>query len=167
MSNADRLGSVHGLPMSDRPVDIWPVEQHAPSTSSRPSLALPGQWIRSNTRRYTQQGVAFRVLKIVPPTALAPPNLKSKRVPTSRLRTLKNNHRLQNPPRMGRRATPRPTERPDVHARRQQPPNPGPIELDRVPPTHATHYDPTSKPHYKPTLRFLLRPHHSQHVFNL
>jgi hypothetical protein len=84
--------------MSDRVVDIGPVEQHAPSTSSQPSLACPGQWIRNDTVRYTQQGAAFRVLKIVSPTALAPPTLKSKRVPTSVLRTVKINHRLQKPP---------------------------------------------------------------------
>jgi hypothetical protein len=99
MSNANRLRSGHGLPMSDRLVDIGPVKQQAPSTSSKPSLAHPGQWIRRGTRRYT--GAAFRVLKIVPPTALAPPTLKFKHVPTSVLRTDKNNHRLQSPPSPG------------------------------------------------------------------
>jgi hypothetical protein len=69
--------------MSDRLVDKGLVEQQAPSTSSHPSLALPRQWICSDTRRYTQQGAAFRVFKNVPPTALAPPTLKSKRLPTS------------------------------------------------------------------------------------
>jgi hypothetical protein len=87
--------------VSDIHVDIGPVEQQVPSTSSQPSLALPGRWIRSDTRRYTQQDAAFRVLKIVPPIALAPRTLKSKRVPTSVLRTDKNNHRLQNPPSPG------------------------------------------------------------------
>jgi hypothetical protein len=41
MSNADRLSSGHGLPMSDRLVDIGPVEQQAPSTllfQTEPSL---------------------------------------------------------------------------------------------------------------------------------
>jgi hypothetical protein len=53
MRNADRLRSGPGLPLSDRPVDIGPVEQHAPSTCALPSLAHPGQWICSDTRRYT------------------------------------------------------------------------------------------------------------------
>jgi hypothetical protein len=73
MSNADRLSYGHGLPMSDRLVDIGPVKQQAPSTSSQPSLAHPSQWIRRDTRRYTQQGAAFQNLNFVPPTALAPP----------------------------------------------------------------------------------------------
>jgi hypothetical protein len=98
MSNAERLRSGHGLPMSDRLVDIGPVEQQAPSTSSQPSLAHPGQWIRSDTRRYTQQGAARRVLNFVSPTALAPPTLKSDNVPTQEQRTVNINHRLQNPP---------------------------------------------------------------------
>jgi hypothetical protein len=151
MSNADRLRSGPSLPMSDRLVDIGLVELQTPSTSSQPSLAHPSRWIRSDTRRYTQQGAAFRVLKIVRRTALATPTLKSKRVPTSIQRTDKSNHRLQNPNPLGRRATPRPTERPDVHVRRQHPPNPCPIKPGRVPPTHATHYDSNSKPYYKPS----------------
>jgi hypothetical protein len=84
--------------MSERMVDIGPVEQHALSTYSHLSLAFQGQRIRSDTRRYTQQDVAFRVLKIVSPTALAPSTLKSKHEPTSLLRTNKINHRLQKPP---------------------------------------------------------------------
>jgi hypothetical protein len=98
MSDADRLRSGHGLPMSDRLVDIRLVEQQTPSTSSQPSLAHPCHWIRSDTIRYTQQGAAFSVLKIVHPTPLAPPILKSIRVPTSVLRTDKSNHRLQKSP---------------------------------------------------------------------
>jgi hypothetical protein len=98
MSNADRLRSGPGLPKSDILVDIGPVEQQTPSTSSQPSLAHPSHWIRSDTRRYTQQGAARRVLNIVSPTALAPPILKSENVPTPVLRTDKSNHRLQNPP---------------------------------------------------------------------
>jgi hypothetical protein len=98
MSNADRLRSRHGLPMSDILVDIGLAEQHAPSTASQPNLTHPCQWIRSDTIRYTQQGAAFRVLKIVHPTSIAPPTLKSKRLPTSILRTDKSNQRLQNPP---------------------------------------------------------------------
>jgi hypothetical protein len=168
MSNTDRLRSWLDLPMSDRLVDIGPIEQQAPSTSSYQSLDIPCQWIRSDTRRCTQQGAAFRVLKIDSPTTLAPPTLKFKRVATSVVRTDQINYRLQKPPPYGRRATPRPTERPDVHVRRQHPPNPGPIKPRRVPPTHAIRYDPTSKPHYKPTyLHILLRIHHDQHVFNL
>jgi hypothetical protein len=87
--------------MSDSLVDIWPVEQQAPSTSSRPSLAHPRQWIRSDTKRYTHQGAAFRVLKIAPPTALAPPTLKSKRVPTSILRIDKKPSITKTPPPRG------------------------------------------------------------------
>jgi hypothetical protein len=98
MSNADRLRSGLGLPMSVRLVDIGPVEQHAPSTSSQPSPPHPSQWIRSDTGRYTQQGAAFRISNSVPPIALAPPTLKSKHVPTSVLRTSKIRHRLQNFP---------------------------------------------------------------------
>jgi hypothetical protein len=79
-------------------VVIWPVAQRAPATSPHPSLAHHGQWIRSHSRRYTQQGAAFRISNSVPPTALAPPTLKSKHVPTSVLRTYKIRHRLQNSP---------------------------------------------------------------------
>jgi hypothetical protein len=168
MSDADRLRSGHGLPMSDKLVDIGLVEQQAPSTSSHPSLAYPGRYIRSDTKRYTQQGAAFRVLKIVHPTALAPPTLKSNRVPTSVLRTDKSNNRLQKPPPRGRRATPRPTERPDVHVRCQHPPNPCSIRHGRVPPTQATHYDSNSKPYYyKPFyLQTILRIPRGQYVLN-
>jgi hypothetical protein len=84
--------------MSDRLVDIGPVELQAPSTSPQPSLDHPGQWIRSDTRRYTQQGAAHRVLNFVSQIALAPPTLKSENVPTLVLRPVKNNHRLQKPP---------------------------------------------------------------------
>jgi hypothetical protein len=98
MSNADRLRSGPGLPMSDILADIGPVEQQAPSTSPHQSLAHPIQWIRSDTRRYTKQGAASRVLNFVSPTALAPPTLKSDTVPTPVLRQVKYYHRLQNPP---------------------------------------------------------------------
>jgi hypothetical protein len=101
MSNAASLHLGPSLPMTDKLVDMGPVEQHAPSTSSQSCLALPSQWICSDIRRYTQQGAAFRVLNIVPPTALAPPTLKLERVPISVLRTDKNNHRLPNPPSPG------------------------------------------------------------------
>jgi hypothetical protein len=87
--------------MSDILVDIRLVERQAPSTSSQPSLAHPRQWIRSDTRRYTQQGAAFRVLKFVPPTALAQSTSKSTRVPTLVLRKDKIIHRLQAPPSPG------------------------------------------------------------------
>jgi hypothetical protein len=43
MSNADGLRLGLGLLMSDGLVVIWPVVQHAPATSSQPSLAHPGQ----------------------------------------------------------------------------------------------------------------------------
>jgi hypothetical protein len=71
MSNADRLRSWLGLPMRDKFVDIGPIEQHAPYTSSQPSLAHPGQWIRRGTRRYTQQGAAFQNSNYIPPMAPA------------------------------------------------------------------------------------------------
>jgi hypothetical protein len=98
MSNADRLRSGPGLPPSDKLVDIGPVEQQAPSTSSQSSLAHPGQWIRTDTRRYTQQRAVPRVLNFVSPTDLAPPTLKSENVPTLELRTVQIDHRLQKPP---------------------------------------------------------------------
>jgi hypothetical protein len=95
MSNADRLRSRLGLPMSERLVDIGLVEQHGPSTSSQPSLAHQGQWIRSDTRRYTQQGAGFPYSNYVPPTALAPLTSKSKYIPATVIRTLTIRHRLQ------------------------------------------------------------------------
>jgi hypothetical protein len=98
MSNADRLRSGHGLPMSDRLVDIRLVEQEAPSTSSHPSLAHPNRWIRSDNIRYTQQGAAFQNSNYVLPTALAPPTSKSKYIPATVLRTLTIRHRLLKPP---------------------------------------------------------------------
>jgi hypothetical protein len=104
MSNADRLRSGLGLPLSDILVDIGLVEQHAPSTSSHPSLAHPCQWIRSDTKRYTQQGAAFSVLNFVSPTALAPPTLNSEHVPALVLRMNKNIPRLQENPLLGRGA---------------------------------------------------------------
>ena len=119
MSNADRLRCGHGLPMSDKLVDIGLVEQHAPSTSSQPSLAHPCQWIRSDTRRYTQQGAAPIVLNCVFPTALAPPTLKSESVPTLVLRPDTNNHRLQKPPSPG---TARHTAPHRAYARSRPPP---------------------------------------------
>jgi hypothetical protein len=82
-------------------VDIWPVEQQAPSTSSQPSLAYPCQWIRRGTRRYTQHGAAFQNSNYVPPTALAPPTSKSEYIPTTVLRTLTIRHRLQKTPSTG------------------------------------------------------------------
>jgi hypothetical protein len=98
MSNADRLRSGLGIPMSVRLVDIGPVEQHAPSTSSDMSPAHPCQWIRSDTTRYTQQGAASRVSNSFHPTALAPPTLKSKHVHASVLRTYTFRHCLQKTP---------------------------------------------------------------------
>jgi hypothetical protein len=95
MSNADRPRSGLGLPMSDRLMDIGLVKQHAPSTSSQPSLAHPCHWIRSDTRRYTQQGASFQNSNCAPPTALAPPTSKSKHIPATVLRTLTIRHRLQ------------------------------------------------------------------------
>jgi hypothetical protein len=84
--------------MSDILVDIGAIEQQAPSTSPQPSLAHSGKWIRSDTRRYTQQGAAPRVLNFISSTALAPPTSKSEHVPTPVLRRAINNHRLQKPP---------------------------------------------------------------------
>jgi hypothetical protein len=98
MSNADRLRSGFGPPLSDRLVDIGPVELQAPSTSPHPSLAHPGQWIRSDTRRYTQQRAAFRVLNFISPTAIAPPTSKSEHVPAIVLRMNNHTPRLQKAP---------------------------------------------------------------------
>jgi hypothetical protein len=95
MSNADRLRSGHGLPTSDILVDIGPVDQHAPSTSSQRRPSHPGQWIRSDTRRYTQQGTAFLNSNSVPPIAPASPTSKPNCVHTSIMRTLRVRHRLQ------------------------------------------------------------------------
>jgi hypothetical protein len=72
MTNAGRLRSGRGLPMSDRLVVIGPVGQRAPATSTHPSLAHPGQWIRRHRRRFTQQGATFHNLNSVPETASAP-----------------------------------------------------------------------------------------------
>jgi hypothetical protein len=101
MSNADRLRSGLCLPMSDRQVITGPVGRRAPITSPHPSLAHHGQWIRSDTRRYTLQGAAFRVLNFVSPTALAPPTSNSKHVPALVLRMNNNNPRLQENPSSG------------------------------------------------------------------
>jgi hypothetical protein len=101
MSNADRLRSGPSLPLSDRLVDIGLVEQQALSTSSQPSPAHPGQWIRTDNRWYTQQGAAFRVLNFISPTAIAPPTSKSKYVPTVVPRMSNHNPRLQKAPLLG------------------------------------------------------------------
>jgi hypothetical protein len=53
-------------------VDTGPFEQHFPSTSSRPSRAHPGEWIRNLLRRYTLKGATFKYLNIVSPTAYPP-----------------------------------------------------------------------------------------------
>jgi hypothetical protein len=94
MSNADRLRSGPGLPMSDRLVDIGPVEQHAPSASSQPSPTRPCQWIRRGTIRYTQQGVAFQNSNSAPPDSSRVTHFEIKIVPTSVLRTFIVRHRL-------------------------------------------------------------------------
>jgi hypothetical protein len=46
-----------------------------------------------------------------------------------------------------RRTTARPSERPDVHTRRPQKTNPGPIGPSRVPPTYVDHLNSTLHPH--------------------
>ena len=97
MSNADRLRSGPGLPSSARLVDRA-AEQRVPSTSPHPSLAHNGQWIRSDTRRYTLKGAASRDLNFTPPTAIAPSTSKTTHVPVKVLRKNNNNHRLQKDP---------------------------------------------------------------------
>jgi hypothetical protein len=149
MSNADRLRSGHGLPTSEKLVDIGPVEQQAPSTSSQPSLAHPSQLIRSDTRRYTQQGAAFqnRIMSSRQPSRHPLRNQNTYKPqfcgPSQSAIAYKKN------PSTGPAHHIEPSERPDVHIRRQHPPNPGSIRHGRVPPTHATH----SKPHYKPDFK--------------
>ena len=144
MSNADRLRSGPGLPSSARLVDRA-AEQRVPFTSPHPSLAQNGQWIRSDTRRYTLKGAAHRDLNFIPPTAIAPSTSKTTHVPVKVLRHTKKTHRLQKSLFPGRRrATSRPSERPDVPVRRQHPPNPGPIRPGRVQPTRALLLSPTS-----------------------
>jgi hypothetical protein len=95
MSNADRLRSWLGLPMSDKLVVIGPVGQRAPATSPQPSLAHPCQRIRSHNKRYTQQGAAFNNLNSVPQIASAPPASKTYRILHSVLRFPSEHHRLQ------------------------------------------------------------------------
>jgi hypothetical protein len=138
----DRLRSRPSHPMSDKHVNTGSVEHFARSTSSQPSYARPGQWIRRQTRRYTQQGATFPNLNHVPPTASVPPTAKSTRVIPTALRHIHIPHRLQKKPPQVRRATPRQTERPDVCVRRQQATNPSPIDPGLVSPTHATPHEP-------------------------
>jgi hypothetical protein len=144
MSNADRLRSRPGLPSSDRQVDRA-VEILAPSTSPHPSLAHQGQWTRSDTRRYTLKGAAFRDLSFISPTAIAPPTSKSEHVPAIVLRKNIHTHRLQNAP---PRAAARHTAPLRASGRSCPPPNPtnlGPIGPGRVPPTRAIHSETHSK----------------------
>jgi hypothetical protein len=94
MSNADRLRSGPGLPLSARLVNRA-AEQRAPFTSPHTSLALTGQWIRSDTRRYTLKGAASRDLNFIPPTATAPSISKTTSVPVKVLQNLCDTHRLQ------------------------------------------------------------------------
>jgi hypothetical protein len=153
MSNADRLRSRHGLPMSDRLVGIGLVEQHAMSTSSQPSLAHPGQWIRSDTIRYTQQGATFPKFELCPPDNPRATHFEIK-IHTNHTTTDPHNppSLTKKPPPRDRRTTPRPYERPDVHFRLQHLPNPGPIRHGRVLPTHANHSIPHSRPDFKTQL---------------
>jgi hypothetical protein len=97
MSNADRLRYGHDLPSSDRLVDRA-LELLAPSSSPHPSLAHQGQWSRSDTRRYTLKGAAFKDLNFISPTSIAPPTSKSEHVPAIVLRKNNHTHRLQNAP---------------------------------------------------------------------
>ena len=94
MSNTDRLRFGPGLPSSARLVDRA-AEQRVPFTSPHPSLAQNGQWIRSDTRRYTLKGAASRDLNCIPPTAIAPSTSKTTHVPVKVLRHTKKTHRLQ------------------------------------------------------------------------
>jgi hypothetical protein len=151
--------------MSDILVDIGPVEQQAPSTSSQPSLAHLGQWIRRGTIRYTQQG-GIRIMSPRQPSR-HPYRNRSTYLPQY-CGPSQSAIAYKKPPPRDRRTTPRPSERPDVHVRRQHPPNPGPIRHCRVPPTHATHYKPDSQTHYEPThLHTQLQTRLGQYVFKL
>ena len=94
MSNTDRLRSGPGLPSSARLVDRA-AGRRAPFTSPHPSLAHNGQWIRSDTRRYTLKGAASRDLNFILPTATAPSTSKSSQVPVKVLRHTLTPHRLQ------------------------------------------------------------------------
>ena len=95
MSNADRLCSGLGLPMSDRLVTTGPVGRRAPITSPHPSLAHPGQWIRRHIRRYTLQGAAFTNLNSVHMPESAPPTSQTLRVLRPILRHSYVSKRLQ------------------------------------------------------------------------
>jgi hypothetical protein len=113
MSNADRLRSGLGLPISDRLVITWPVHRsplpsrHTPITSPLPSLAHPCHWIRRHMRRYTLQGAAFKNLNSIHMEESAPPASQTPRVLHSILRHPYESDRLQNSPPHGVGAPPR------------------------------------------------------------
>jgi hypothetical protein len=55
--------------MIDKLVDTGTAEQHDPATSSPPSFAHPGEWIRRYNIRYTLKGVILIILNLVTLTA--------------------------------------------------------------------------------------------------
>jgi hypothetical protein len=151
MSNADRLRSGLGLPMSDRLVTTGPVRRRAPITSPHPSLAHPGQWIRRHIRRYTLQGAAFTILNSIHMTESARPASQTPRVLRSILRHPYGSDRLQKnlPTEPAHHSAPlRASGRP--HPTPAGKTNPCPIGLGRVPPTHAGHLNSTIHPHPQP-----------------
>jgi hypothetical protein len=107
MSNADRLRSGFGLPMSDRLVITGPVGRQAPITSPNPSLAHPCHWIRRLIRRYTLQGASFTNLNLIHLKESAPPASHPPRVLHPILRHPYESDRLQNSPPHGVGAPPR------------------------------------------------------------
>jgi hypothetical protein len=107
MSNADRLRSGLGLPMSDKLVVTRPVGQRAPITSPQPSIAHPGQSIRCHTRRYTQQGATFPHLNSMHQKGSVPPASQTHSVQHSILRYPSELHCLQNTTAHGYGAPPR------------------------------------------------------------
>jgi hypothetical protein len=144
-------------------MDIRPVQQQAPSTSSQPSLAHHVS-ASGEAPDGTHRKAWLSKVRIMSPRQLSRYPLQSQNTyqpqyygPSQYAIAYIKTHARD------RRTTPRPSKRTDVHVRRQQPPNPNPIKLGRVPPTHSTHYDPTSKPHYKTDFKTQL----GQYVFKL
>jgi hypothetical protein len=128
MRNTDRLRSGLGLPMSDRLVVKGLVGQRAPITSPQPRTTHTCQWIRSHTRRYTQQGAAFLHLILILQKASAPPSSQAHRVLHSILWYPLVLNRLQNTTPHGYGAPPRAppsvrTFKPDAHGKQTQVPS--------------------------------------------
>jgi hypothetical protein len=65
MGYPDHLNSGLSHHMSDTLVETGPTKQQDPSTSSQPSLAHPGQWIRRHTRRQTLKRAILILLNFV------------------------------------------------------------------------------------------------------